>query len=355
MNKHFFITGCIRSGTTLLEKLLCNHHSLSVLAQPFPSLYIQIKQLFLRELNITEYFALSHYVNETRYNFKDFNSFLNCKTIPNQLIIDTIKDMYSGRLTKSIAYKLESEQYYGEIYKHLTRINSHNKQAKSFACKEVLCEEFVPYFITNEIKVLHILRDPRDVISSIKKGKGEQYIGNVKPLLFELRNWRKSAQLAIQFKENPQFLSINYEDLVLETDNTLQNICEFLGVVPFKRDAFSNGIREQNGKLWSSNSSFNEVNGVVSTSSIGKHKSLLSNEVNRYISVVCYPELKLLGDTLSLPTEYKNIISSFSEPVVIDDPNFKNDANYSEDNAKYETFRLDSFLKNNYEAELNYK
>jgi Sulfotransferase family len=45
-----FVTGMQRSGTTLLEKLLHAHPELSVLSQPFPLLFVEVKRAFLESI-----------------------------------------------------------------------------------------------------------------------------------------------------------------------------------------------------------------------------------------------------------------------------------------------------------------
>jgi hypothetical protein len=344
MTNSFFITGCVRSGTTLLEKLLCNHPTLSVLSQPLPMLYIKLKQAFLKTKNIEEYFALSNYVNETRYSFNDFDTYLNSHKLSSDLVNDAIESTFSGQLTSALKSSLSGTNDLAEIYSHLMKENSHNATAKLYGCKEVLCEEFVPYFINNNIKVIHIVRDPRDVASSIKKGKGEQYIGNVKPLLFELRNWRKSAQLAIQCQEHKNFLWIRYEDLVLKTEDTLKEICTFLNISDFKVDAFEQGIKDQQGNLWSSNSSFENSDSIVSSKSIGRHKNLLSQETNDYIMSICLPENTILNKEHISSRPNIDSICNFKEPVTVTDEKIA--ANYSttKENLAYEINRINLFF-----------
>jgi len=344
MSSSFFITGCVRSGTTLLEKLLCNHPELSALSQPFPSLYIKIKKAFINSLGIDEYFVLSNYVGENRYCFNDFDAYLNKELFSSSFVQDEINSSYSGNLTFNLKYEIKNEQNFKGVYELLTKQNSHNSNAKLFGSKEVLCEEFAPYFIKNGIKVIHIVRDPRDVISSIKKGDGDKFIGNVKPLLFELRNWRKSVQFAIQFQGNPNFMSLNYEDLVQDTDESLLKICGFLNVEAFNPEAFNQGIRTQRGDIWSSNSSFGGVSGTISSSSIGKHKELLSQDVNNYISTICLPELNKLSIMHTSNMDFTKTIEDFVEPHAVTDSHLPSDFSSSQEAIDYEIQRLISYF-----------
>jgi hypothetical protein len=352
MNSSFFITGCVRSGTTLLEKLLSNHSSLSVLSQPFPALYFELKRLFLDSIGIkNEYFLLSHYVNEKRYQPIDFIQFLCTSKISSEIVERSLNSNYNGKWSSVVTGELNNSLSFDQLYHNLVSTNSHNSKASMFGAKEVLCEEFVPYFITHGIKVLHIIRDPRDVISSIKSGKGSDFIGDVKPLLFELRNWRKSAQLAIQFKILPNFMSIHYEDLVLNTDSVLQKICHFLEIKTFSNNAFEKGILSQNGEVWSSNSSFGAVNGSVSKDSIGKYKQFLGREVLDYISVICHPELYNLGLQNALSPNFPEIIENFQEPIAVTDKNLAVNYSTNKSTVGYEINRLNKFVAGNLDLE----
>ncbi|MFT4809246.1 MAG: hypothetical protein ACI9LX_002593 [Paraglaciecola sp.] len=352
MTNCFFITGYVRSGTTLVEKLLCNHPSLSVLSQPLPTLYFELKRLFLNSIDINnEYFLLSHYVGEKRYRPIDFQQYLNLAKVPAEIVDSSINSSYSGNWTSVARGELKSSLSLDMLYQHLMLANTHNPMANMFGSKEVLCEEFVPYYLTHGIKVLHITRDPRDVVSSIKRGNGNNFIGQVKPLLFELRNWRKSAQLAIQYKNTANFMSIKYEDLVLDTDNVLKAVCNFLDIEVFPNDAFSNGILTQSGKVWSSNSSFSAVDGLVSSGSIGKYKELLSKEVLEYIAVICHPELHDLSMQSLLDPNFSAIIKNFQEPIAVTDNNSAPDYSTNAGAIEYEIVRLHKFLDGNLQFE----
>ena len=62
--------------------------------------------------------------------------------------------------------------------------------------KEIFCEEYIPYFLSNGVKVILLIRDPRDIITSLNFGKGADFTGEIRPTLFNIRNWViKKAQL----------------------------------------------------------------------------------------------------------------------------------------------------------------
>ena len=62
--------------------------------------------------------------------------------------------------------------------------------------------------IKNGVKCLIVLRDPRDVMSSIYYGKGKEFIGFSRPLLFNIYNWRKSVDFALKLADESNFLFV---------------------------------------------------------------------------------------------------------------------------------------------------
>jgi hypothetical protein len=80
--------------------------------------------------------------------------------------------------------------------------------------KETLWEEMLPFLLERGAAGVIILRDPRDVLASLNHGRGAEYGGRLKPTLFNIRNWRKSAAFALHLERHPRFLWLRYEDLV---------------------------------------------------------------------------------------------------------------------------------------------
>ena len=74
----FLINGLYRSGTTLLQKLLCNHPELSVPYQKTLNSFIEAKKAFYQTIDHPEsYYYLGPCFYETRYRTDDLNVYLN--------------------------------------------------------------------------------------------------------------------------------------------------------------------------------------------------------------------------------------------------------------------------------------
>ena len=107
--KNIFITSMIRSGSTLLDKLLSNHADLHINSQPFPYLFINAKKLFYKEiLHPEKYFVLNNYFLENCYTLNDLNKFLERNIFSSKEVIDLFKSMknYSGQCTKIDDFKI---------------------------------------------------------------------------------------------------------------------------------------------------------------------------------------------------------------------------------------------------------
>lgn len=87
------------------------------------------------------------------------------------------------------------------------------------------------------VKLLHIARDARDVVSSLRthprrrvvNGKIEE-TGIVNPFEACLKRWLFAVSDGFKFRDHPNYLEVRYEDLVNETEATLTGVCGHVGI-----------------------------------------------------------------------------------------------------------------------------
>src|SRR5581483_661235 len=86
-------------------------------------------------------------------------------------------------------------------------------------------------------KVIHVIRDARDTIASLRthrkrKVDGERLVltGNMMPLQDCIDRWLLAIKDSIPFKEHPHYREIKYEDLIHNPTQTLESVCRFIGV-----------------------------------------------------------------------------------------------------------------------------
>lgn len=341
-----FITGMARSGTTLLEKLLCNHGEVGMLAQPFPFLFTEAKARFLRDRDLQfGRYPLSHYFQEERYSANDLADFLtgNCIFTRDEIrnILESMKD-YSGQLTDygNLDELIGSEDFdeFASIYTHLTNRLTGAKPV--VGAKEIYDEEFLPYLLGRGVKCIIIIRDPRDVIASLNYGEGPKYGGMIKPTLFHIRNWRRSVAFMMELSTNENFLAMRYEDLARMPMDILKHVTEWFGIEPFSEDCFAEGIRDQSGNLWKGNSSHDERT-FISTESIGAFREKLPIQAIQYIEACCGPEMRKLGYGLDIETNnYEQVMREFREPVAVERDEFPADYSWSDKEIVPELKRL---------------
>ncbi|MDA3799806.1 MAG: sulfotransferase [Kiritimatiellae bacterium] len=344
---YFFITGAYRSGTTLLDKLLCSHPSLQVASQPFPLLFVAIKETFCQSIGYQgEQFPLSNYFREKEYCPEDVTKFLDKFKISKEFLEVVYKRLqsFSGtgdRLSNWIDILGQIETgHLCDIYREL--LPAYFEDAgRHFGCKEILCEEFIPYFIQKGIRCIHITRDPRDMMCSLNAKKGHEFVGDLRPTLFNIHNWRKSVAFALQYESSPLLHTLRYEDLVCDPKGELLKITDFFGVEPY---ASKKNLLSENNH-WKANSSFQNYT-EISTDSVGRYKKALPESVIAFIEATCFAEMKYLGYGLPPKNEHEmfRTIKNFKEPYELERNNPPSD--YSERSflKDLETIRLHEII-----------
>lgn len=311
-----FVTGMFRSGTTLLEKLLCNHPALSVVSQPAPYLWIEVKRAFLAALGADDPLPLGSLFPEPRYTPEDFEAYLERRRLDADELEDWLRAMrgYSGQHTPvepspDLLDKLDG-CFLAEVVRTLNRAVAHRPGARGFGSKEVICEEYLPYLLACGFHVVLILRDPRDVLASMRGGRGEAFVGPARPLLHDARCWRRSAAYALGLGNDPRCHVVHYEELARQPEAVLARLTEALGLDPFPEDAFRDGLRDQAGRPWGANSSHG--GGLaISTASIGAHRRVFDDSEIAYVETLCWPEMQALGYVPSLSAPDPVILESF--------------------------------------------
>jgi hypothetical protein len=295
--KKIFLTGMMRSGTTLLQKALNQHPEILLSYQNRTKHFHNEIKCFHEERNINKYHLLSHYSPNIDYTFQDCQTWLNKNTSLDELLPEN-NCLYSG-------------------------------------VKEVLAEEFLPFFIINKTKCINIIRDPRDVISSMSFGNGVEHTGLERPVLFDIKNWRKSVLVSQILKDSEYLLTIRMEDLLEKPELTMEKIYNYLGV---SNISFTNLIEKMNDLSWKGNSSFGEKK-AFDLSAVGNYKVVLPTRVIKYIEATCNHEMTCMGYNKAYPFINKSIFSSYLDPFVVKRDEFDSDYSSNTENVAYELAR----------------
>ncbi|PYQ32030.1 MAG: hypothetical protein DMF56_02730 [Acidobacteria bacterium] len=316
IERALFVTGVQRSGTTLLEKLLGAQKSISMLSQPFPLLFTDVKRDFLGG---DDAYPLGHLFLESRYEPEQFAAFLgNWRTTAEELEpIFARMEHYSGQCTRFSAderrkafSQIASTDDFAAVVSTLDRALAH-KDANWFGSKETICEEYVPPLLDRGFHCTIILRDPRDFVTSLNHGRGNQYGGARKPTLFNIRTWRKSVAIALAMKGHPRFHHCRYEDLVTDTAPELERLAAAFGLEAM---TVPSEVRDASGNPWRGNSSHADYEGI-SPASVGIYREILHATVAEFVEAACLPELQFLGyPTSQTRTGAIRVLQAFTEP-----------------------------------------
>lgn len=321
-----FITGMPRVGSTLVDKMLSLTSEATICSQPLPLLFVALKSEFLRRRTgsapafpLDDMFLATSYPPDALTKFLDEHqiSAEAARSIADQMVA------YSGQKTKPSDPYFFLRNYEPSSLDVFVRRYLHglgNGQAQLQGLKEIFCEEYAPYLLDHGWKVVCLLRDPRDIIASLNYGRGKEYGGKPKPLLFNLRTWRKSVAIALALENHPRFLSCRYERFVTAPSESLADMTRFLGLSPIPDTLWRKGIKDQQGKAWRSNSS-HASSSCISPTSVGKYREFLSPAVDAFVQACCWPEMRLLGYNLSLRADaLEDALARFREDSPLERP-----------------------------------
>lgn len=201
----FFVVGAQRSGTTMLRLMLNNHPNLTV---PFESAFIPF---FYQKLS----------------NYGD----LKLKDNVMKLLKDISENPHvrKGNLIQNseaiLSHPITS---YTDLLSAIFTEYAKQQGKKRWGDKTPSYVEWLDILwnLFPDCRIIHLVRDGRDVAISLRTIEwGSNHI----PRMAE--DWRWKVTLgrkigSVLGKEH--YLEVHYEDLVLETENTLRTICAFL-------------------------------------------------------------------------------------------------------------------------------
>lgn len=315
--RQVFVTGMLRSGTSLLQTLLTNHPALFVAYQPFHQLYVDAKQMFLDEQGWQRLLPLGDGMDAASDEPARFADWLASRTFDGDEVrhlaarATTGKgggatDLPPGPLPGAATFLALSEVLHARLAAQFGR-----QDATHVGSKEVLCEEYLPALAAAGVRCLLIVRDPRAVVASANHGRYRDLVGDRYPLLMLVRLWRKSAQAWLAMADHPGVVVLRYEDLVARTDAVLDAIARSLSIPAFPRDLMRSPLRDHRGQPWKGNSSFGDK-ATVDASSDNAWKAMLADDEVRFIEACTRPEMAALGYAPD-STPQRSAIAGFTE------------------------------------------
>lgn len=294
-----FVTGMLRSGTTLIQTLLTNHPRLFVAYQPFHQLYVDVKQMYLEENGVSRLLPLDNGSPAGGAERAGFLSWLESRRF-DASEVERLAERATGGKGGGIAElgRLQaSPGSFMEVRESLhgsMALRATGRLPDVIGSKEILCEEYVPALLGAGVRCVLIIRDPRGVIASANNGRYRDMVGDLYPLMMLIRLWRKSAAYWLKYRNHPMVMAVRYEDLSAGPDHILAEMARWLGVEGFPEGLARTPLKDHSGRAWSGNSSFGDRS-FVDPSTNDSWRDLLSNRDLRFISACTKRELDAIG------------------------------------------------------------
>ncbi len=204
-----FIVGSSRSGTTLLQQILNSHRNIAVYGEV-------------------------HYFNEIVQLKKDAPDLKKAEDMERffRLLPERAYHVrhlpYSEDVLTKTRERLERSENptYDLFFRILLEEFAQRKQAKRIGEKT---NEHIRYLeemfaLFPRAKVVHIVRDPRDVVASMV---GMPWASN--DVVVNALRWRAEVRAAQRYRsEHRRYYELRYEDLIADPEGSIRKICEFV-------------------------------------------------------------------------------------------------------------------------------
>ena len=343
-----FATGCYRSGTTLLEKLLHVHPQVTIASQPMPALHHVVKQRFLDARGLQRRYPLDHLFLEDAYTAEDLAAFLASYRLDAGDLDEIFAQLArhaEGHWTPEIADMRDAFapgtylQQLAVLRECIARVFPRGQSQRFVGGKEIMCEELVPFLVAHGCTCIIVLRDPRDVIASVNFGERYTAMGELRPILYTLRAWRKSVAFALGLEGHPRVHVVRYEALANRPEATLRALGDALGLPPV--ELATGPLRDQHGAAWAGNSAFADASGI-STGPVGRFERVLPREVLRYVETACLPEMLALGYRPTAVTRFDaTALADYRPPFAKIHAKFPHDYSFAPEHVAEETQRYE--------------
>jgi hypothetical protein len=205
-----FIGGINRSGTSLVRAILSKHSALAVPPAElsfFRVLDLEYERRFSKEelqeaatkLLASKKAHLLH-VNEDKVLEILAERLGSSNTGSLGIVFDAVMSAYA--VDRSKDWWVEKTTYYEFYY-------------------DVLKEWFP------NLKFIHMVRHPINVYASWKNYRGKRHYLNIYRVS---KDWKRSAELALARKGEDRYLVVRYEDLVIDPESRVKEICNHLNL-----------------------------------------------------------------------------------------------------------------------------
>jgi hypothetical protein len=302
MNK-FFVTGMVRSGTSLISRSLDAHAHLVCALDPCLGFFRSVRNELLHQTDqgcpdpeapFTDFF-FSRPPGVGLYLQADLHRPIRFEPleVTRERMRHFNRDSNATLLVPWLD-KLGREKNYAELLEAILGLLQEaygSKSSRWIGFVQTWVEAFAPVLLNTwpDLVCVHIIRDPRAVIASWLHTTD---LTHDYPFLMILRNWRKSAALASRFCRlyGDRYLVWRYEDFVSDPAGCLTGFCRRLGLEFDRAMTETAKFRGGGGEHWQSNTSYETPHGI-SHQFKDKWRQRLSEADLQFIEDSCAPEM----------------------------------------------------------------
>lgn len=230
--KLLFLTGHRKSGTTMFANLFDNHDDFLVYPSDICLLYAYfpyfIKQKFSFKIKKDR---VLHIVK------KDLSSVIKEHNLDKMFNLKNMLELIEKKLNKKNINDIR--KILKIVFSSFEDSLKIKKKYKYFVVKETSADIFLNKIFTkkDDVKFIHLIRDPRDNYASLKSGVKKYYqkLGeNENKTLFSLINRAKLDFNFIEINKSlfgkDKYKEIKFEELVINPKKSMFKVCKFLNV-----------------------------------------------------------------------------------------------------------------------------
>jgi len=293
LERPIFISGYHKSGTTLLLSVLDGHPELVVIPE---------------ELFFFKYVLFEKDKTKAIREKSGFKMFLSDQEQPEWAKWRTWfregypefdHSKFNQLFEKAVAESQSFKDLMLQMMNAFAEVDHIDPAAKShWVSKTPLEEIYFPLMLKmfgKECRFVYVVRDPRDVYISISRwnaNRGKVSKQDVKEIIHFCVYWQTRLNKVIRYQKKFGNVCIfRFEDLLLNTENTLRQLCEFLQI------EYTEKLLDptRHGKRWGGNSVYSEDFKGISTEPVGRFQKILDSKPRSIIERQLAKEMVSFG------------------------------------------------------------
>mgnify|MGYP001824269825 CR=1 FL=1 len=153
-----------------------------------------------------------------------------------------------------------------------------------------------------QVSIIHIVRDGRDVVCSMRQHPDWRWVdGQWQKVLVPrsvesyARRWLADVAAGLEWRDDPRYTEVRYEDLVADPQAVLRAICDGIGAGHDSEWLAGIGSAQPAGASDDGHTKRPDYEGAVSAASVGRWRTDLSTDEQAEVERLCGPQLRELG------------------------------------------------------------